>query len=95
MHIISKKRLKEFWEKHPTSEPSLRHWYKIVNASEFSSFASLREIFGSVDEVNGFFVFNIGGNKTRLITAINFKYQTVYVRFVFTHAEYSKGAWKL
>jgi len=48
-----------------------------------------------VDEVNGFFVFNIGGNKTRLIAAINFKYQMVYIRYVLTHAEYSKGAWKL
>ena len=95
MHIISRKQIKDFWEKHPTSETGLRNWFKVVHSSEFRTFAEVKEAFGSVDEVDGLHVFNIGGNKTRLIAKINFKYQKIYIHSVLTHAEYSKGKWKL
>mgnify|MGYP000184365155 CR=1 FL=1 len=95
MHIISRKQIKEFWEKHPTSETSLRNWFKTANSTDFHTFAQLKESFGSVDEVDGFHVFNIGGNKTRLIAKISFQYQKIYIHSVLTHAEYSKGKWKL
>jgi mRNA interferase HigB len=73
----------------------LRNWFKTASTSTFHSFAEVKEIFGSVDEVDGFHVFNIGGNKTRLIAKIRFQYQGIYIHSILTHAEYSKGKWKL
>ena len=69
-------------------------WFKIVQKTEFGSFAELREVFPSADKVGDLIVFNIGGNKYRLIASIHFNRNKVYIRHVLTHAEYDKGAWK-
>ncbi|MAT98108.1 MAG: hypothetical protein CL608_13260 [Anaerolineaceae bacterium] len=94
MHIISRKALKQFWEQYPDSQSSLSRWYKIVEKTEFGSFGELRNIFPSADKVGDLIVFNIGGNKYRLIVSIHFNRNKVYIRHVLTHAEYDKGAWK-
>ena len=94
MHIISRKALKDFWEKHPDSETPLKVWFKIVKATKYRSVNHLRETFPTADPVEDKVVFNIGGNKYRLITVIHFKYSKVYIRHVVTHAEYNKGGWK-
>ena len=94
MHIISKKALKDFWEKYPDSEIPLLVWFKIVKASKYASFNHLRSTFKSTDKVGDKIVFNIGGNKYRLVTVIHFNYGRVYVRHVMTHQEYDKGGWK-
>ncbi len=93
MHIISRKALKDFWEKHPDSEKPLKTWFKIVNGSKYRSFNHIRETFKTADKVNNKIVFNIAGNKYRLITVIHFHYGKVYVRYVMTHREYDKGGW--
>jgi len=62
--------------------------------TEFKNFAELRETFRSADQIGKFTVFNIGGNKARLITAIHYNTDRVYIRHVLTHAEYDRGAWK-
>lgn len=94
VHIISRKALIQFWEKHPDSQPSLVRWFKIVQKTDFDSFASLRTVFPSVDKVDQWIVFNISGNKYRLITSIHFNRNKVYIRLVLTHAEYDRGDWK-
>jgi len=94
MHIISRKRLREFWEDYPDSETSLQRWYRIVSRTSFASLQELRHVFPSADQVGDLVVFNIGGNKYRLIASVHFNRQKVYVRRVLTHAEYDRGDWK-
>ncbi|MFH7030184.1 MAG: type II toxin-antitoxin system HigB family toxin [Heteroscytonema crispum UTEX LB 1556] len=94
MHVISRSRLVEFWEKHPNAETSLRSWYKITSLAEWQSFVDLRQVFPSADQVSNLIVFNIGGNNYRLIALVDYKYQKVFIRHVLTHAEYDKEDWK-
>lgn len=94
MHVISKKRLKEFWENHPNAEPNLQTWYKITNKAEWQNFAELRQVFPSADIVENFTVFNISGNNYRLIALVDYQYKEVYIRHVLTHAESDTDNWK-
>jgi len=94
MHVISRKALVVFWERYPDSKEPLLRWYKIVGKSEFTSFESLRATFPSADKVNDWIVFNIGGNKYRLIASIHFNRGRLYIRHVLTHREYDRGEWK-
>ena len=94
MHVISRKALTQFWERYPDSRNPLSRWFKIVQSSDFASFNELRETFPSADQVGDLTVFNIGGNKYRLIASIHFNRGKVYVWHVMTHAEYDRGAWK-
>jgi len=94
MHIITRKRLVDFAFKHPDCASALDAWYRIVKHSTLSNFAELRAIFPSADQVEGLTVFNIGGNKVRLIAAIHYNSQRLYIRYVLTHKEYDKNKWK-
>ncbi|MCA9933322.1 MAG: type II toxin-antitoxin system HigB family toxin [Ardenticatenaceae bacterium] len=95
MHVISQKTLRTFWEQYPDSQSSLLRWFKIMDKGEFSSFNELRFTFPSADKVGELIVFNIGGNKYRLIASIHFNRGKVYIRHVLTHSEYDRGMWKL
>lgn len=94
MHIITRKRLNTFAAAHPDVKSGLQHWYRIMKVETFQTFAELRTVFPSADQVGKLTVFNIGGNKVRLITAIHYNRQKVYIRAVLTHAEYDEGKWK-
>ena len=94
MHVISKKALREFWKQYPDSQTPLMRWFKLMTRNPFGSFTELRAVFPSADLVDGLTVFNIGGNKYRLITAIHFNRGKVYVRHVLTHGEYDKEGWR-
>lgn len=94
MHIISRKVLRQFWEQYPDSKSALERWFKIVQRTNFHNFAELRDVFPSADKIGDWIVFNIAGNKYRLITAIHFNRSKVYIRHVLTHQEYDKGSWK-
>ena len=94
MHIISVKALREFWEKYPDSETSLIRWFKLMNSAKFQTFDELSSVLPSADLVGDLIVFNIGGNKYRLITSIHFNRQKVYIRYILTHSEYNKNKWK-
>ena len=93
MHVITRKRLNEFAEKHPDTKSSLARWYAIMRRS-FLNFAQLRETFPGADQVEKFTVFNIGGNKVRLIAALHYNRNKIYIRHVLTHQEYVAGKWK-
>ncbi len=94
MHIITRKRLNEFVTIHPTVKPGLVHWYRTLKPATVRSFAELRALFPSADQVGRLTVFNIGGNTARLIAAIHYNRQKVYIRAILTHAEYDAGMWK-
>lgn len=93
-HIITPARLREFWEKHPNAEASLRLWNQRTKKAQWRNFDELRQVFPSADQVGNLTVFNIGGNNYRLITFVDYTYQKVFIRHVLTHAEYDKEDWK-
>jgi mRNA interferase HigB len=88
MHIITEKRLKEFWLLHPAAEAPMREWGKRMTNNEYQNFNALRADFPSADYVRPYTVFNIGGNKFRLVVHIRYDAHKVYVRGVWTHSEY-------
>ena len=94
MHVITRKRLNEFAAKHPTATGGLVHWYRVLKQNNPANFAELRRLFPHADQVGGLTVFNLGGNKARLIAAIHYNRRKVYIRAVLTHAEYDRGKWK-
>lgn len=94
MHIISLRRLREFWEKHNQAEAPLRAWFTHVEFAQWRNFAEVRADFPSADQVQRLTVFNIAGNNYRLIARIEYAQQKIYVRAVLTHAEYDREGWK-
>ncbi|UCH26821.1 MAG: type II toxin-antitoxin system HigB family toxin [Trueperaceae bacterium] len=90
-NVIAKSTLRSFWQHHADSENALTAWYKLMSKSDFANFAVLRETFGNADFVlPDYVIFNIKGNRYRLITRINFTYKTVWIKHIFTHAEYDR-----
>jgi mRNA interferase HigB len=92
MRIISNKALRDFAISHPQSETALQEWRKRMEATTSNSYSELKTAFNSVDKVGNYYIFNIAGNHYRLIAAIHFNTQTVYIRDVLTHKEYD--LWK-
>jgi mRNA interferase HigB len=92
VRVISNKALVDFAAAHPEADAPLQAWRRIAEAGYFSGFADLKRTFNAVDKVGDYHVFDIGGNKFRLICAVHFNRQMLFVRHVFTHKEYDK--WK-
>jgi mRNA interferase HigB len=91
VHVISRRRLQEFWSEHPQAREPLLAWHRVMTTTTFVSLGALRLTFPAADLVRHWIVFNVGGNNVRLVTAIKFdRRQNVYVRHVFTHAEYDR-----
>ena len=95
MHIISRKPLREFWTEHVEAEQPLARWFAIANKAAWQNLSEIKSGFPSADLVGKCTVFNIGGNKYRLITKIEYAKQQIYIKFVLTHKEYDTGAWKI
>lgn len=94
MHVISKKKLREFWEQRPEAESPLRAWCRVAEHASWETFADVKQTYPNADQVGRCTLFNIGGNKFRLVVIIRFNAARVYVRHVMTHKEYDKGTWK-
>lgn len=94
MHVITRKRLNEFAEKFPETNNALAEWYRLMKQNDFDSIAEVRKVFPGADKVGKLTVFNIGGNKVRLIAAIHYNRKKIYIRAVLTHKEYDEGKWK-
>lgn len=91
MRVISRKRLKDFWKTHPQAEIPLRAWYADITSLHIEGPLGIKAFYASASFLgNNRVVFNIGGNKYRLIVKINKGYTVAFVRFVGTHAEYDK-----
>ena len=94
MKLISNKALRDFVAVHPDAEQVLQDFRFLMEHGDFGNFAQLKATFASVDKVGDRFVFNMGGNKYRLVAAIAFQARLVWVKAVLTHAAYDKGEWK-
>lgn len=99
MRVISLKLLKEFWDRHPDAQAALRAWYATALSAQWASLQDVRRTLRSADGVRTgndeiLTVFNICGNKYRLIVRIRYEYWLVNVRAVLTHPEYDRGNWR-
>jgi mRNA interferase HigB len=95
VHVISQKRLREFWLVHSDSEAPLRAWHRIAERERWRTFSEIKQTCANtVDNVGKCTVFNIGGNKYRLITRVNFDRSKVFVLHVLDHKDYDRGDWK-
>jgi mRNA interferase HigB len=94
MRVIKRGALVQFWERHSDSRASLEAWYGVVRSATWKSPVQLKSVYPNADLVGRRTVFNIAGNKYRLIARLNYQSQRVFVLFLLTHAEYDDGKWK-
>jgi mRNA interferase HigB len=94
MHILTRRKLLEAAKVHPELAAPLDAWYRIAKRAEWSSLQDVRMQFPSADAVGRFTVFNVKGNAFRLITEINYRTKRECLRYVLTHAQYSREKWK-
>ncbi len=94
MRLIGINRIKDFIKKHLNNSSGLMRWQKIIESSEFKNFSELRKTFPHADQVEGKTVFNVGGNKVRTITIIEYGISQMLILDVLTHPEYDRGKWK-
>jgi mRNA interferase HigB len=91
VRIIARRALREFWEQHPDAEQPLRAWYHDAQKADWNSPADIKRVYASASIVGvNRVVFNIKGNKYRLVVAINYPYRVCYVRFVGSHQTYDR-----
>lgn len=99
MRIIKPGTVREWMREHPASKPNLEGWLALIKAAKWRNLAELKRTFPSADQVTTeskrqVLVFNIAGNKFRLIAAVHFNTGIVFALDFLTHAEYSKNRWK-
>jgi mRNA interferase HigB len=94
MRVIKRGALVQFWQNHPDARASLESWYGVVRQANWATPAHLKQVYRNADLVGRRTVFNIAGNKYRLIARVNYHTQRVFVLHLLTHAEYDRGAWK-
>jgi mRNA interferase HigB len=98
VRIVSKRTLVGFWARDGGSKAALERWYLTVRKAQWKCFADMRKTFNSADQFEKddkvYFIFNIGGNKIRVIAGFNYRTQIMFIKAVLTHAEYSKETWK-
>jgi mRNA interferase HigB len=94
VRVLSRRRLREFWEEHPDAQTPLDAWHKRAEQADWRKFADLKADYATADLVGPYVVINIGGNKYRLILEIFFESGVILVRHVLTHKEYDLGQWK-
>jgi mRNA interferase HigB len=94
MRIIKRGALERFWRLHPDAKPSLESWYAVVRRAKWKTPADMKQLYANADLLGRRTIFNIAGNKYRLIARVNYQTQCVFVLYLLTHAEYDKGAWK-
>jgi len=92
--MISERKLKEFAERFPRARSPLRNWTASVKSSSWKGPADVRRAFVAADFVGDKTVFDLGGNKFRLIAFVHYRRQIVFVKRILTHSEYDKGDWK-
>ncbi len=91
MRVLSKRTLREFWQIHTDCEQQLLSWYKELKIKDFKSTNELLSFFTNCRSIGqNRYIFDIKGNKYRLLVKINFDLQTVWIRFIGTHANYDK-----
>ena len=93
MHVITRKRLREFAQKHADAGPALNAWFRVVSRATWSNFAEVRQTYRSADIIDEYTVFNVKDD-IRIITTIDYRWRKVFIKHVLTHSEYDRGRWK-
>lgn len=94
MWVISQATLRAFWRVHREAERRLAGWYRVVTMADWTSLEEVRKTFPSADQVGRCVVFNVGGNRFRVIARIHYPSRKVYIRAVLTHSDYDRDTWK-
>jgi len=99
MHIITRRRLTKYANKHPNAAASLTAWYTVVRAARWQSLTEVRKTFPYADAAQAasgktITIFNIAGNNHRLITAIHYNTGKIFILKILTHSQYDKPNWK-
>lgn len=91
MHVITRRRLREFWAKHPSARVPLMAWFALVSRKTYGNPHQVKADFPSASFLGEYrTVFNVGGNDFRLIVDMRYDLGRVYIRHVLTHAEYTR-----
>ena len=94
MDVIGWEEVKRFADRHADARPALQRWYDAAKRATWSNLLDVRREFPSADVVGPLTVFDIRGNRYRLIARIDYRWQVISVRKLLTHAEYDRGDWK-
>ena len=94
MNVISWKRLQRFAKRHPDALPALHRWHDGAKRAAWRNIVDVRRVFPRADAVGLLTVFNIRGNRYRLIVRIDYRWQVIFIKEVITHGKYDKGGWK-
>jgi len=91
VRIIARRTLREFWERHADAEQPLRAWFHDARGARWRAPADIKRVYANASIVGkNRVVFNIKGNRYRLVVAINYSYQICYIRFIGSHAAYDR-----
>lgn len=91
MHVISRRRLKEFWESHPDARSSLESWFADVRHANWRKPDDIKAVYRNASIIgSNRVVFNVKGNRYRLVVCVQYTYQIVFIRFIGTHQEYGR-----
>jgi mRNA interferase HigB len=93
MRVIKRGALVDFWEVHPDAKASLEAWYAVVRREIWATPVEMKRVYPSADLVGRRTIFNIAGNKYRLVARVNYRTQRIFVLHILTHADYDKGTW--
>ena len=94
MRVISRRILREFCQSHRDSCTALEQWYRVARKAGWQNLIEVQQTYKTAETVGKFTVFNIRGNNYRLIADVIYARQTIYIKYILTHAEYDKGGWK-
>ncbi len=94
MHLITIRNLRQDSVVYPDVEKQIKDWYDVVKVAEWQSLIEVQVIYRDAEAVGNFTVFNIKGNKYRLIVSIDYEAQLIYYKYFLTHAEYNRDSWK-
>ena len=89
--MVSNRALVDFAAIYPAAATPLQAWRKAIEGNAFANYADLKRTFNATDRARGLYIFDIGGNKYRIVAPIHFNTQMLFVRHIFTHGEYD--AW--
>jgi mRNA interferase HigB len=92
--VISFKRIRDFTAIHQDAATSLKAWYTVVKKANWQNLADVKRVYRSADLVERYTVFNIGGNKYRLVARIVYRSQTIFIVAIMNHREYDLSRWK-
>ncbi len=94
MRVISRKILRDYCQSHANACDALYDWYRVASKARWQNLTEVQATYKTAEAVGNFTVFNIKGNRYRLIVDIIYEQQRIYIKYVLTHAEYDKDKWK-